>query len=156
MAPNLSRRNVFVLLCTLLLASVVVGTATRAAPPDEALLPTPIATPSPIRMMFDYRDGVQKSFTNLAFTKGMTVFDALKLAQDHPRGVTFKSTGSGETAFITQIDDLKNQGGGKTALNWQYRINTKIGTRGVGASILEPGDQVLWEFDVYKMPSSDK
>lgn len=110
----------------------------------------PADPPAPVRLTIDYHDGVQKAFTALAFSKEMTVADALRAASDHPRGVKLEHKGSGETFFVVQIDDLKNHGAGKDALNWQYSVNGKRGTVGCGAAKLRPGDAVLWEFSRLK------
>lgn len=121
----------------------LVAHSTQPTPPAD----TPAA---PVRLTIDYHDGVEKSFTSLPHTKGMTVADALRLAAAHPRGIKIEHKGSGDTFFLVQIDDLKNQGAGKTALNWQYAVNGKPGSVGAGAAVLQPGDSVLWSFDIYK------
>lgn len=140
---------------TLAAAALAVTAAIVLAQPQ-----TPKPTKSPpagenrdsVRLTYDFADGVQITFTTLPHSADMTVLDAMKLARAHGRGVTFESKGSGDTAFITQIADLKNEGGGETARNWIYKLNGQRGSRGVGAAKLEPGDVILWEFRPFNHP----
>lgn len=99
-----------------------------------------------VRLTIDYGDGVQKVFTSLEHRAGMTVLDLLGAGSKHPRGITFAHKGSGETAFVKQIDDLANQGGGDGKRNWLFLVNGRKGTRGSGVTTLAPGDEVVWEF----------
>jgi hypothetical protein len=73
----------------------------------------------------------------------MTVHSAMEAAQAHPRGIRTKSKGSGETAFLVQIDDLSNEGSGR---NWTYRVNGKPAPKSYGVFELSAGDSVLWSF----------
>ena len=99
-------------------------------------------------MAVDYGDGVEKRFTGLPWTKGMTILDALKAAQKHQRGIKYHFRGSKSTALLLRIDDLKNEGGrGK---NWIYRVNGKLGNRSFATRTLEPDDTVLWKFGSYQ------
>jgi hypothetical protein len=100
-----------------------------------------------VRMVIAYGDGVEKHFTQLPWNDGMTVLDALKAAAQHPRGITFKYRGKGATAFLTQIDDLKNEGRQR---NWIFRVNSKLADRSFGIVTLKPGDAVLWKFGEYR------
>lgn len=97
-----------------------------------------------VRVVIDYGDGVEKHFTTLAFRGEMTVLDAMKAAQEHPRGIKFQHRGSGATAFLTQIDDAKNEGAGR---NWVYRVNGELGDRSFALYELKAGDAVLWKFE---------
>lgn len=134
------------------LLSAMTGAA-RADRPAPAGLEQPAEPPRPagaIRLVVDYRDGVQKAFVAIEHRADMTVFDALIEAGRHPRGVKVEHTGKGETAFVQKIDDLANQGGGRTARNWQFSVNDKPGVRGCGVTKLEPGDVVVWSFAMMK------
>ncbi len=98
----------------------------------------------------DYGDGVEIRFKALPWHKGMTVLDALTAAGKHPRGITFAQRGSGGSAMITQIDDAKNEGGGRQSKNWLYYVNEEQATKSAGKQTLEPGDVALWKFQVYQ------
>lgn len=97
-----------------------------------------------VRLIVDFGDGAQRVYTALPWTKGMTVLDAMDKARTHPHGITFEHTGRGETAFLTRIEDLRNEGGGKR--NWHYWVNTDLADRSFGAYALEPADVVTWKF----------
>ena len=101
----------------------------------------------PVTLVIDYGDGVQKHFTAIAWKQGLTVLDALRTAQAHPRGIRCEYTGSGATALLTKIDDVANEGRGR---NWMYRVNGKLAEVGFGVRQLDPGDSILWKFEVYR------
>ena len=100
-----------------------------------------------LTLVIDYGDGVQKHFLGLACKRGMTVLDVLEAAKQHPRGIRFSYRGKGATAFLTQIDDLKNEGRGK---NWIYHVNGKVGDRSFAVFEVKPSDKVLWKFGEYR------
>jgi hypothetical protein len=100
-----------------------------------------------VTLTIDYADGVQKTFKSLDWKEKQTVFDALQLAAKHPRGITFKHRGSGETVLVTAIDDVTNKAGGNS---WLYEVNGKLADRSCGVYELKPGDAVLWKFGSYK------
>jgi hypothetical protein len=121
-------------------------TTVRAAVPPAA---TPPAK-AHIRLIISYGDGVEKHFTSVAHTPGMTAADALLAAKAHPRGIKLELSGKGATAFVIAIDELKNEGMGGAKKNWQFFINDRFGDRGAGAVELKPDDVVKWVFDIYK------
>jgi hypothetical protein len=92
----------------------------------------------------DFSDGVEMRFTRIAWKEGMTVFDAMRQIERHPRGVAFEHRGSGATAFLTQLGGVKNQGAG--GRNWIYRVNGKVADRSFAVCELKSGDEVLWRF----------
>ena len=100
-----------------------------------------------ISLTVDYGDGVQKVFSQLPWRKGLTVLQALESAKKHPRGITFVYKGTGSRGFLTQIDDLKNQGRGA---NWIYRVNNQLGDKSFAVFELQAGDAVLWKFGDYR------
>jgi Domain of unknown function (DUF4430) len=102
--------------------------------------------PNTVKVVVDYGDGVQKVFPALEWQEGMTVLEAMEKAKTPAHGITFKYTGKGETAFLTQIDDLKNEGGGKAKKNWKYLVNDVYADKSCGVRKLENGDVVLWRF----------
>ena len=101
-----------------------------------------------VTLTIDYGDGVQKRFKAIPWNRGMTVLDALQAAAKHPRGVQIKVRGRGSTAFVTQIDDLKNQGA--RGLNWIFEVDKKLGHQSCGIQKLNAKNTVLWKFDKYQ------
>ena len=133
-------------LCIETLPAVLILVALLAAapPPMTAAADEKAQT---VELVVDFGDGAQVRLAALPWRDEMTVLDAMEKAKQHPHGITFAQRGSGASTLITQIDDVKNQGDGK---NWLYSVNGKLGTVGVGACRLKPGDAVLWEFKVYE------
>lgn len=127
-------------LASLLLLGAVLSTDARLRADDE---PSQAAKPTTVHLTIDYGDGVEKQFTGLAWKAEMTVFDVLVAAKQHLRGIHFEHRGSGETAFVTQIDDLKNEGAGR---NWTYQLNGKRPSVGSGVQKVQAGDRILWKF----------
>ncbi len=124
------------IIVALALAAVITSSA-QVAKADEI--------PNTVKVVIDYGDGVQKVFPAVEWKDGMTVLDAMDKAKAPAHGITFKYTGKGETAFLTQIDDLANEGGGKSKKNWQYWINDVFADKGFGVRKLDKGDVVLWK-----------
>ena len=109
------------------------------------------AKPKTIRLVIDYGDGVEKHFTALRWSEGMTALDAMNRAKASPHGITFKYSGKGASAFLSKIDDLENEGGGANGKNWIYRVNDKLATKGLGIYKLKPSDVVKWRFEAFKL-----
>jgi hypothetical protein len=103
--------------------------------------------PPTVKLVIDYGDGVEKHFTALPWKEGMTVLDVLEAAAHHPRGIKLVHRSSGETAFLTQIDDLKNEGRGR---NWLYSVNGQQGKKSFGAAAVKAADTILWSFGEYR------
>lgn len=136
---NTYRGAIGLALAALLLAAL---TASIRGEPSRLLAAEPAATT--VSLAIDYGDGVEKRFTALPWKKGATVLDALTAAQAHPRGIRFTHRGAGETAFVSKIDDLANEGGG--GRNWRFHVNGKGGDRSCGIFELQAGDSVVWQF----------
>ncbi len=103
-----------------------------------------------VRLVIDYGDGVEKHFTSVPWKQGMTVLDAMEHARKSPHGIQFKHKGRGETALLTRIDDLTNEGGGRNKKNWIFWVNDKAAVKSFGIRRLEKGDVVRWKFTTYK------
>jgi Domain of unknown function (DUF4430) len=97
-----------------------------------------------VRLVIDYGDGVIKTITGLPWTKGSTVLDVMNTAKSRPHGISFGYTGSGAFAFLTQIDDIANEGGGKK--NWQLWVNTSYADKSFAVHDVQPLDVVFWRF----------
>ena len=112
-----------------------------------AVEPAAGQNPAPtVTLTVDYGDGVTKSISNLAWTKGNTVLDAMKEATARPRGISFSFTGTGDAAVLTKIDDVPNEGPGKR--NWQFWVNGAYGDRSFAVFELQAQDVVVWRFAV--------
>lgn len=112
--------------------------AQEARPTEQAMT---------VRLIIDFNNGAQRVYTRLAWTKGMTVLDALRQASEHPQGFALNVRGGGETAFITMIDGVTNERGGGESRNWLYWVNTEFATRSAGVMEVQPGDVVLWKYE---------
>ena len=102
---------------------------------------------STVTVTIDFGDGFQKRYTKISWRAKMTVMDATQSASKHKRGIKIKYRGRRATAFLFQIDDLKNEGRGK---NWLYSVNGKLGDRSFALYKVKAGDTVLWKFRKYK------
>ena len=119
----------------------------RPGPNQQALLTADApATTKSVEMVIDYGDGVQLRFTALPWHEKMTGLDAVTAASAHPHGVKLVWRGAGSTAFVTQIGDAKNEGGGKESRNWLFSLNDKESEVGIGDATLRAGDVILWRF----------
>ena len=121
--------------------AVLTAVAARPACADD------VPKPQTVQLIIDYGDGVQKHFTALEWKDGMTVLDALEGAQKHPRGIKFVHRGKGETAFLTQIDELENEGRGR---NWVYRVNGELAKKSFAILTVKAADTILWTFGEYR------
>jgi hypothetical protein len=99
-----------------------------------------------VRLVVDYGDGATKTISNLAWAKGNTVLDAMKAATSRPHGVSFSFTSSGDSAILTKIDDVQNQGGGADKKNWQYWVNGANGDKSFAVFELQAQDVIVWRF----------
>jgi hypothetical protein len=111
-----------------------------------AIVSATAAEENTVRLTVDYGDGVAKTISDLAWSKGNTVLDAMKAATSRSHGISFSYTGSGASAALTKIEDVQNQGGGAGKKNWQYWVNGAYGDRSFAAFELQAQDQVLWRF----------
>jgi hypothetical protein len=100
-----------------------------------------------VSLTINYGDGVEKRFTAIPWKSEMTVLDVLEAARKHPRGIRFKYRGSGQRAFLFQIDDVTNEGKGD---NWIFRVNKKLAEQSFAITRVNAGDVILWEFGEYK------
>ncbi len=143
-----TRRRWLITIVMVALAAI----ASLSGPSSRVLAAEP--APATVRLVVDYGDGVQVHFTALSWREGMTVLDALTAAKAHRHGISFVHHGSGSTAMVTKIGDLKNEGGSGQSKNWLYSVNDKPGEVGAGVAKLKPGDVVLWKFQTYDYNSS--
>ena len=125
---------------------------TRNAPATGRAPAAVAPASSSITLVIDFGDGTQRRFTDLPFSPGMTVLDAMSAAAAHARPLAFESKGSGPGAIITSIEGIRDEGARSapgTARAWQYWINAAYGETSVGAGALHPGDRVSWAYRPY-------
>ena len=105
-----------------------------------------VAQTAVVRLTVDYGDGVIKTITDLPWTKGSTVLDVMNAAKSHSHGITFGYSGSGSSAFLTQIDNVTNEGGGSGKKNWQFWVNTAYADKSFGVYEVQALDVIFWRF----------
>jgi len=126
------------------LFACLVGIALQGSP-----LPARAQSAPSLRLVIDYGDGVLKIYERLPWSKGNTVLDVLNAARASPHGITFTYTGSGATAFLTQLDGVQNEGGGSAAKNWQFWVNTTYADKSFGVFEVQAADTVFWRFATF-------
>jgi hypothetical protein len=94
-----------------------------------------------IELGFEFEDGAAKGVP-VEWSRGTTVLDGLKRASQKQHGITFRTTGDGRSAFVTEIDGQANDASG----TWLYWVNGDFATVGCGEYVLKPGDIVRWAF----------
>jgi len=132
------------------------GPASGAAPATGQASPGAAEQQQTITLAVHFPDGFHATWAGLAYTPNMTVLDAMVAAKGHRRPLMFTFTGSGTTAFLTSLEGLANESGGSAAGGgpgsarfWQFWINGRFATSGMGAAMLNPGDRVTWVFEPY-------
>ena len=128
-------RRVAVLAAALLVVAAAWATCPVAAGADDT-----------IRLIVDYGDGASKTVANLPWAKRNTILDAMKAATTRPHGISFSYTGSGDSAVLTKIDDVPNEGGSAGRKNWQYWVNGSYGDRSFAVFELQAQDTIVWRF----------
>ena len=125
-------RRVALLAAALLVVAAAWATHPVAAGADDT-----------VRLIVDYGDGASKTVANLPWAKGNTILDAMKAATARPHGISFSYAGSGDSAVLTKIDDVQNEGGGGKK-NWQYWVNGTYGDRSFAVFELQAQDTIVW------------
>lgn len=107
--------------------------------------------PITISVNIDFGDGLVWQYNQIPYQNGMTVLDAMEYLRNRKvKPLEFSYQGSGQNAFLKSIAGAANEGGGRSAKNWFFRINEKLGNRSFGLTELKPGDVVLWHFGKYQ------
>lgn len=107
-----------------------------------------------LKLTVDFSDGYEVSYDLIEWRRGMTVLDVMRDLSRHAHPLTFEFRGKGETAFLTSIQGVKNQGG--EGGNWIFRVNGKLAKQGCGVTALEKGDTILWRFTGGNYNSSEE
>jgi hypothetical protein len=81
-----------------------------------------------VSFTIDFGNGSRKEIVDVPWHDHMTVADALRGSKE----ISILEKGTGESAFLTTIDDVANEGA--AGKNWTYEVNGKS------------ADRVLWTF----------
>ncbi|MEX2307329.1 MAG: DUF4430 domain-containing protein [Pirellulales bacterium] len=109
---------------------------------DSAPRTSPAETDEQVTLTIDFGDGRRQKYEPIAWREGMTVHD---LTRETPRADAQLATrGTGESAFLTNLDGVANEGGG--GRNWTYTVNGRLGDRSFAVYELRPEDEVLWSY----------
>lgn len=93
----------------------------------------------------------------MPWKEDITVFDAMNLAQAKPHGIKFTYEGSTpDKYFLTQIDDVKNEGSGSGKRNWLYSVNGMLADKSFGIYKLKSADKVSWKFSTFHPKGQQK
>jgi hypothetical protein len=134
------------LLLVLVLAAIVwsrIRGLHEDSPEKKSDQPAPVAGRDPrenVALTIDFGGGRRKNFDTIAWHEGMTVADAMNAAL----GAAITQKGAGQSAFVTAIDGIENQGA--DGQNWTYSVDGEIADRSFAVYELKPGDRVLWTF----------
>ncbi len=140
------------LLLALVLAALVLARS-RGGPdvpaPDGSQVVSTGSTEMPsagetVSLAVDFGDGRLLAFNDVPWHDGMTVDQLLAAVQAMPHGPTFARQGAGQSAMLTAIDGVANEGG--RGRNWLFSVNDRAADRSFGVYVLRPGDRVLWRF----------
>lgn len=100
------------------------------------------AVKTTITLSIALADDCELTYSALPFKEGMTVADLLASAAKHKRPLQFKSKGSGEFAFLTELEGVKNAGA--SGKNWTFKVDGQRAKVGMGSMKLKAGSHVLW------------
>lgn len=133
--------------CLLLFAAAVMSqvvTLFAQAPAVKSSAAAAKSAAKTVTLTIAFPDDVEVTYKAISFQEGMTVLDALTAASKHARPLKFKYTGSGEFAFLTEIDNVKNEGA--AGKNWTFQVDGARAKVGMGSMKLKEGNHILWLF----------
>jgi hypothetical protein len=131
------------LLGIVLAAMLLVSTKTFRQTVFAPLRQQSIAPEGKVLLTVNFGNGQLLNVTE-NWRDGMTVADVM---QNNPRS-NFLTEGSGESAFLTSLNGVMNEGAG--GRNWTYTVNGKYADRSFAVYELRPNDHVLWTFAAQK------
>ena len=107
------------------------------------------SAPQEVSLMFDYGDGTVKTYENISFTDGQTLFDATKALSERGDGFTFKYQPPGQYGIM--IDQIGDKIGGADGKYWLWYENNLMGQVASDAYKLKDSDVIEWKFINLKM-----
>lgn len=146
------KRTAFLLLGLLLTLSLTLTGCGGSSSPDPSSsgsgATVPDANAQPVTLVIEL-DARARTFADIPWTSGMTVKDVMEQAEDDAGKLSFDYAGRGETAILSAIDGVENQGAGRAAKNWLYWVGDTFATRSFAIAPVEPGQTVTWRFAPY-------
>lgn len=117
-------------------------------PPPESPVPSPQALET-VSLMLDFGDGTVKSWTEVPFVEGQTLFDlTAKIARENNLALEFDPPGE-YGIFLKSIGDKK--GGEEGGKWWMWWVGGKAGEVAADQYRIQPGDVLEWKFVNLKM-----
>lgn len=129
--------KIFAALCVVAMTLMVSGCDSTSVPAE---LQRDIGT---VVLEVDFGGKKTSKTIDVVCSPKSTVLSSLERAQNMKK-LEFKFRGTGETAFVTSIDGVDNEGA--DGENWTYRVNDELGDRSAGILGVKPGDTILWSF----------
>ena len=111
------------------------------SPPDSATLDT-----RPLRLTIEFGDRREPVTGSIEYTENLSVLNLLMAVTSEKR-IKVDFRGSGSTAFVTAIDEIR--GGEAGNEYWVFLVNDKLANEGSGTLVVNPGDHVLWRMGKY-------
>jgi hypothetical protein len=124
---------------------ILIGTAAGSQAQEKA---------AGVSLKVDFGDGLIWHYSRIEHKPKMTVLDAMnELKGRKLQPLAFEFSGRGPNAFLKSLGGVENEGGGRSARNWFFRVGTKLGERSFGITEIAPGDEIIWHFGKY-MPEN--
>lgn len=146
------------LLSALIAAAANMGCSPSAAPPAQAeKAPVPSTNDGDsgeqkaktVKLVLEFGDGTKRVYDSLPWSEGVTVLTAMDEAKAGAEPVTYALSGSGDAAFVNEINGVKNEGTGSGKKNWLFWVNGKFADRSAAVYKIQPADEVVWKFTVW-------
>ena len=100
-----------------------------------------------VELTIDFGNGFRKSYPAIPAADRITVADAMQFAAEHAHATRFTTRGQQQTAFLSAIDGIENEGYGKRC--WIFYVNGKKADESYGVAKLVAGDTILWRFETF-------
>lgn len=96
-----------------------------------------------VSLKIDFGGDKKSEMIDVVCSPESTVLSTLERAQNMNK-LKVKFRGSGETAFVTSIGGVENEGA--DGQNWIFLVNDELGDRSAGVFEVQPGDTISWSF----------
>ena len=99
-----------------------------------------------VQLEIDFRGKRANISVDVPCSLDSTVFQIMERARNMG-DLEFESTGSDDSAFISSIGGIENEG--RSGDNWVFRVNDELGDRGCGVIAVNKSDHILWVLGKY-------